>query len=98
MPVLDNNARQWGMACHLAGFAHYMFPFGGIFGPLVVWLSKKDQWAFVDGQGREAINFHLTMLIFELISIVLMIVLIGFFMLLALELFKVIVMVIAIVK
>jgi uncharacterized Tic20 family protein len=39
---------------------------GGILGfliPLIVWLIKKDQSKFVNDQGKEALNFQLTLLI-----------------------------------
>ena len=33
---LDNDAKTWGMLCHLAGFAGYVMPFANIFAPLVI--------------------------------------------------------------
>jgi uncharacterized Tic20 family protein len=53
--------RTMAMLCHIGG------AFGFII-PLVVWLVKKDQSRFVDDQGKEAINFHLTMLIGHVIG------------------------------
>ena len=44
----------------------------GIFGPLVIWLIKKDESSFVEANAKESLNFQLTMLIcfivFSLIS------------------------------
>lgn len=37
-------------------------PFG-ILAPLIIWLIKKDQSAYVNDQGREVVNFHLTLLL-----------------------------------
>jgi len=54
-------ARMWGMGCHLAGFAGLVFPFGNVIGPLVVWLVKKDEHAFIDDQGKESLNFQMTL-------------------------------------
>jgi uncharacterized Tic20 family protein len=51
--------RQWGMAAHLSAFAGFLMPFGNILGPLVVWLIKKDEMAFVNDQGKEALNFNI---------------------------------------
>lgn len=39
---------------------------GGLFGflaPLIIWLIKKETMPFVDDQGKEALNFQITMLI-----------------------------------
>jgi hypothetical protein len=46
----------WGMASHLLGLI-------GFIGPLVVWLIKKDTMPFVDDQGKESLNFQITVLI-----------------------------------
>jgi hypothetical protein len=62
----NRDARLWATFCHLAAFSGVsILPvFGFVIGPLIVWLIKKDQFPFVDEQGKEAVNFQLTMLIF----------------------------------
>ena len=60
METTPRYARMWGMGCHLAGFAGLVFPFGNVIGPLVVWLVKKDEHAFIDDQGKESLNFQMT--------------------------------------
>ena len=35
-----------------------------VLGPLVIWLIKKDTMPFVDSQGKEALNFNLSMFIY----------------------------------
>ena len=63
--VTDKNARQWAMLCHLAGLAGIVIPFvGGIIGSLVLWLLKKEEHPFIDEQGKEALNFQITLLIY----------------------------------
>lgn len=56
-PETDPDARNMAVLCHLLG------AFLGILGPLVIWLMKKDEFAYVDDQGKEALNFHITLLI-----------------------------------
>jgi hypothetical protein len=46
-----------GLLCHLGGII------GSFLLPLIVWLIKKDTSAFVNDQGKEALNFQITMLI-----------------------------------
>src|SRR5262245_57550403 len=53
----DKDERTMAMLCHLGG------AFLGFLVPLIVWLIKKDQSRFVDDQGKEALNFHITILI-----------------------------------
>lgn len=68
--------RTLGMLCHLLAI------FTGFWGPLILWLIKKDQSAFVDHHGREALNFQLTMFIASIVlggaMFLLMFVFIGF--------------------
>lgn len=52
-------------------------PFGTILGPLVVWLMKKDTMPFVADQGKEALNFNITVLIAMIVGGILTLVLIG---------------------
>jgi len=47
----------------MAMLAHLLAIFTGFLGPLIIWLVKKEDSAFVDDQGKEALNFQLTILI-----------------------------------
>lgn len=69
----DPDARTWGMFCHLAALlGTFVLPTIGHFvGPLVVWLLKKDRSDFVDDQGREALNFQISVFIYGCILAVL---------------------------
>ncbi|MCF8309771.1 MAG: DUF4870 domain-containing protein, partial [Bacteroidales bacterium] len=69
--------KKWAMLVHFSALSGLVIPFGNLLGPLVVWLLKKDQSVFVDDQGKEALNFQLSMLIYSLISGLLVIVGIG---------------------
>ncbi len=74
--------RTMGMAAHLAAFAMLTgIPFANILGPLVVWLVKKDTMPFVDEQGKESLNFQITLTIALLCSLLLCLVLIGLLLL-----------------
>lgn len=77
MQDLTQEDRTWGMLSHLAGFAFFVFPFGNIVGPLIIWLIKKDQSWFVNDQGKEAINFQISYSIYGIIAAALIFLLIG---------------------
>lgn len=98
MQELSQEDRTWGMLCHISSFAGLVIPFGNILGPLVVWMIKKDQSWFVNDQGKEAINFQISLTIYGIIAAVLMLVLIGFFLLIALGLAWIILTIIAAMK
>ncbi|SOD54412.1 DUF4870 domain-containing protein [Pseudoxanthomonas wuyuanensis] len=75
--------KQWAMFAHLSALAAlFTGGLGGVVGPLIIWLIKKDTLPFVNDQGKEALNFNITVLIaivaLCIVGTILMIVLIGF--------------------
>ncbi len=90
--------RTWGMLAHLSAFAGLLVP-GGIFlGPLLIWLTRREQSAFVADQGREALNFNLTVLIGFLICGALVLVFIGLLLGMALGVYWIVMTIIAGIK
>ncbi|MFH7397161.1 DUF4870 domain-containing protein, partial [Pseudomonas syringae group genomosp. 7] len=72
------SARQSAMFFHLSAFAGLMFPFGYLLGPLIIWQLKKDADPFIDAQGKEALNFQITFAIAATVSMLLVLLVIGF--------------------
>lgn len=52
---------------HLSTFSQYIIPFGNYIFPILLWTSKKDKSEFVDYNGKQALNFQLSILIYSLI-------------------------------
>jgi len=78
---VSKDARTWGMIAHLSALAGFIIPIVGIIvGPLVIWLIKRDEDPFVDDQGKEAVNFQITMLIAFVICFFLTFLVIGAFL------------------
>ena len=63
----QSDERSWAMLCHLSVMAAAIIPFGHIFGPLIVWLVKRDEYALVDDQGKESLNFQISLTIYTII-------------------------------
>jgi uncharacterized Tic20 family protein len=76
--------RQWAMFAHLSALIGALITGGiGVFiGPLVIWLIKKETMPFVDDQGKEALNFNITMAILGVALVVLTVITLGIGMLL----------------
>jgi hypothetical protein len=97
----DPKARMWAMFCHLAAFAGVLPVVPGIgclLGPLVVWLIKKNEFPFVDEQGKEALNFQITMFIYGVVAGLLMLLCIGFILVLAVAAVDVVLVIMAAIK
>lgn len=92
---LSNDAKTWGMLCHLSAFAGYLVPFGNIAGPLVVWLLKKNEDAFIDDQGKESVNFQITITIAAILAGFSILLLVGIILLPAVLLFDLVMKIVA---
>ena len=77
-PPASKEEQNWAMICHLSALAGFLIPFGNLLGPLIVWLIKRAEMPLVDTNGKEALNFQITVTIAMAISGLLMFVLIGF--------------------
>jgi uncharacterized Tic20 family protein len=77
-PALSQEDRNWGMIGHLSALAAFVVPFlGGVLGPLIVWLIKRDHSPFAAEAAKEALNFNITVAIAFAVCGLLAIVFIG---------------------
>ena len=67
-----------GNVLPLRRFSGPGFPFGNLLGPLIVWQIKKELDPFVDEQGKEALNFQISVSLAAILCVLLMVVVIGF--------------------
>jgi uncharacterized Tic20 family protein len=82
--------------CHLSALAGFVIPaLGHILGPLIVWLVKRGDSPEIDEHGKEALNFQITMLIYNVVAGILCLVLIGFILLPILHVLNVVFVIIA---
>ena len=95
---LSETERNWSMLCHLSAFAGFFFPFGGIIGPLICWLSRKDESSWVNENGKSSMNFQLSILLYIVLAIPLCFIIIGIPIVVFLGILKVICIIIASIK
>lgn len=60
-----NRNRTLASVLHLSVFTKYFIPMGNFIFPLVLWLAKKDD-PFVDKNGRNAINFQISLFLYTI--------------------------------
>ena len=94
----SSEQRQWAMFAHLSALIGLIVPFGNVLGPLVIWLVQKDKMAFVDDQGKEALNFQITVFGAALVSMLAMLILIGFLLIVVVGLGALVFTIIAAIK
>lgn len=70
--MVKNNESTNAFLIHVSCFAGFLFPFGNIITPLIVWQTLKNRSKFLDEQGKEAINFNISYSLYVfLVSIIL---------------------------
>lgn len=62
--------RTYAMLVHLTLILYHVIPLL-VVAPLVMWLIKRESSPFIDDHGKEAVNFHITLVIYALLSLVL---------------------------
>lgn len=62
------SSTNWRLYMELLSFAAFIFPFGNILGPLILWLVNKDKVADVDHEGKRVLNFNISWTIWGLIT------------------------------
>ena len=90
---VPSDSRGWAAAAHLIPLIGL-----GFIAPLIVWLIKRDEDAFVEEHAREALNFQISYLIYMIVSGILILLLIGILLLIVVGLGGFILMIVAGVK
>lgn len=102
MPEADKDERLWAMLAHLSALTYYITGIGVVVGPLIVWLMKRDGHPFVDEQGKEALNFQVSILIYiaaaVLMCFTVILAVIGIPILAGIHIFQLVCVIIAAIK
>ncbi|UUC47177.1 DUF4870 domain-containing protein [Flavobacterium cerinum] len=61
------NEKNTATIMHLSTFSQYFIPFGNYFFPILIWAFKRNKSEFVDFNGKQTLNFQLSMLLYSLI-------------------------------
>ena len=93
--VTESEERKWAMFSHIGTFAAFFVPFGNLIAPLIIWQIKKEESDFIVYHSKESLNFQISMFLYSIAAALLIIVLIGFFLLLAIGIFDIILVIMA---
>lgn len=94
----QSNENMWVTVCHLSGILIFFLPPANIVVPLIIWLTHRDQFPFLNEQGREVLNFQISVTIYSIVAGVLILILIGFVLLPLVLLFALVMCIIGAVK
>lgn len=81
-PPVVKDPYTMGTVCHLLGLVGFLgIPFGSVIAPLILWLVKKNEDAFLDATGKEVINFQISIVIYTIIATLSLFIVVGIILL-----------------
>src|SRR2546423_15295170 len=93
------NVRTWSAFIHASALLGVLLHFPGhLLPPLILWLIKRDEAPELDAHGKEAVNFQISMLIYNAVAAVFCLVLVGFVFIAVLWVLKTIFVIIAAIQ
>ncbi len=65
--TLSKHERNLSSLIHASTFSKFFIPFGNFILPLVLWTANKKEYDFVDHNGKQALNFQISMLLYSIV-------------------------------
>lgn len=65
--TLTKHERNLSALIHASMFTKYFIPLGNFILPLILWLTNRNQFAFVDHNGKQALNFQISILLYSIL-------------------------------
>ena len=62
--MIANNEKNLASVIHFSALGKYFFPLGNLIFQILLWVFTKDKNSFYDQNGKAAINFQLSMLLY----------------------------------
>ena len=66
---LSNSEKSNSLLIHLSALSSLVIPFGSLILPIILWQTMKKDSAFSDHHGKEAVNFNISFLLYNIITI-----------------------------
>ncbi|SHG32177.1 hypothetical protein SAMN05443549_103252 [Flavobacterium fluvii] len=61
------NEKNLAAITHLSALSQYCIPFGNYIFPILIWSTKKDKSEYIDFNGKQILNFQLSMFLYTLL-------------------------------
>ena len=61
------NDKNIATVLQLSALSQYIIPFGNYILPIIIWSSKKNESEFVDFNGKQVLNFQLSIFLYSVI-------------------------------
>ena len=65
--TITKHERNLAAIVHASSFSKFFIPFGNFIIPLVLWTANKKDYAFVDYNGKQVLNFQISLLLYSIV-------------------------------
>ncbi|WP_276167287.1 DUF4870 domain-containing protein [Zobellia alginiliquefaciens] len=65
--TLAKHERNLAALLHASAFSKFFIPFGNFIIPLVLWSANKKDYPFVDYNGKQVLNFQISLLLYSIV-------------------------------
>lgn len=65
--MTTTNDKNIAAVLHLSTLTQYIIPFGNYIFPIVIWSSKKGESEFIDYNGKQVLNFQLSIFLYSFV-------------------------------
>lgn len=65
--MTTTNEKNIATVLHLSTLTQYIIPFGNFIFPIVIWSSKKGESEFIDYNGKQVLNFQLSIFLYTVV-------------------------------
>lgn len=65
--ILSKHERNLSALIHASTFSKFFIPFGNFILPLILWSANKKEFDFVDYNGKQALNFQISILLYSIV-------------------------------
>jgi uncharacterized Tic20 family protein len=65
--LTSNREKNYSSFIHLSALTKYFIPFGNYILPIILWGAKKDSSEFINHNGKQVLNFQLSMLLYSIV-------------------------------
>ena len=65
--TISKHERNLSAIIHASTFSKFFIPFGNFLLPLVLWTANKKEHEFVDYNGKQALNFQISILLYSIV-------------------------------
>lgn len=68
--TITKHEKNYASLIHISALSKYLIPFGNYIVPFILWTTKKNDSSYADHNGKQILNFQLSMLLYSILLLI----------------------------